>query len=120
MNLEDENDSPRGRIVLMRALVDGVVALDGPTVQTRIDRCLGCRACETACPSGVPYGQLLEATRATLREVRPTPFIGRQREVKQLSQLVLRLELALLDARYDAHPPDTGARNSTWSAAARG
>jgi glycolate oxidase iron-sulfur subunit len=77
VNLEDENDSPRGRIVLMRALVEGELALDDPSVQTHIDRCLGCRACETACPSGVPYGQLLEATRATLREVRPTPFIGR-------------------------------------------
>ena len=77
VNLEDENDSPRGRIVLMRALVEGDLALDDPSVHTHIDRCLGCRACETACPSGVPYGQLLEATRATLREVRPTPFIGR-------------------------------------------
>ncbi|HUQ80006.1 MAG TPA: heterodisulfide reductase-related iron-sulfur binding cluster [Gemmatimonadaceae bacterium] len=77
VNLEDENDSPRGRIVLMRSLVEGELALDDPSVQTHIDRCLGCRACETACPSGVPYGQLLEATRATLREVRPTPFLGR-------------------------------------------
>ena len=77
VTLEDENDSPRGRIVLMRALVEGEMALDDPIVQTHIDRCLGCRACETACPSGVPYGQLLEATRATLREVRPTPLIGR-------------------------------------------
>jgi glycolate oxidase iron-sulfur subunit len=77
VNLEDENDSPRGRIVLMRAVVEGELALDDPSVQTHIDRCLGCRACETACPSGVPYGQLLEATRATLRAVRPTPFIGR-------------------------------------------
>ena len=64
--LEDENDSPRGRIVLMRALVEGTLAVDDPDVRTHIDRCLGCRACETACPSGVPYGQLLEATRATL------------------------------------------------------
>ena len=77
VNLEDENDSPRGRIVLMRAVVEGELALDDPSVHTHIDRCLGCRACETACPSGVPYGQLLEATRATLREVRPTPLIGR-------------------------------------------
>ena len=77
VNLEDENDSPRGRIVLMRAVIEGELALDDPSVHTHIDRCLGCRACETACPSGVPYGQLLEATRATLREVRPTPFIGR-------------------------------------------
>ena len=77
VNLEDENDSPRGRIVLMRAAVEGEIPLDDPSLQTHIDRCLGCRACETACPSGVPYGQLLEATRATLREVRPTPLLGR-------------------------------------------
>jgi glycolate oxidase iron-sulfur subunit len=77
VNLEDENDSPRGRIVLMRSVVEGELALDDPSVQTHIDRCLGCRACETACPSGVPYGQLLEATRATLRSARPTPWLGR-------------------------------------------
>jgi glycolate oxidase iron-sulfur subunit len=61
----------------MRAAVEGEIPLDDPSLQTHIDRCLGCRACETACPSGVPYGQLLEATRATLREVRPTPLLGR-------------------------------------------
>ena len=77
VNLEDENDSPRGRIVLMRALVEGELPLDDASVRTHIDRCLGCRACETACPSGVPYGQLLEATRATLRTARPTPLLGR-------------------------------------------
>jgi glycolate oxidase iron-sulfur subunit len=75
--LEDENDSPRGRIVLMRGLLDGDVTLDDPVVQQHMDRCLGCRACETACPSGVPYGQLLEATRATMRAVNPPPFIAR-------------------------------------------
>jgi len=77
VNLEDENDSPRGRIVLMRAVVEGELPLDDASVQTHIDRCLGCRACETACPSGVPYGELLEATRATLRAARPTPLLGR-------------------------------------------
>ncbi|MDZ7631428.1 MAG: heterodisulfide reductase-related iron-sulfur binding cluster [Gemmatimonadaceae bacterium] len=75
--LEDENDSPRGRIVLMRGLLDGDVALDDPVVQQHMDRCLGCRACETACPSGVPYGQLLEATRATTRGSKAPPVIAR-------------------------------------------
>jgi glycolate oxidase iron-sulfur subunit len=75
--LEDENDSPRGRLVLMRGLLDGDVALDDPVVQQHMDRCLGCRACETACPSGVPYGQLLDATRATMRAVNPPPLIAR-------------------------------------------
>ena len=77
LNLEDENDSPRGRIFLMRSLLEGTVKPDDPSVQQHIDQCLGCRACEPVCPSGVPYGQLLEATRATLREYRPVPFLAR-------------------------------------------
>jgi len=75
--LNDENDSPRGRIVLMRALADGELAPDDPVVHEHIDRCLGCRGCESACPSGVPYGQLLEATRATLATRRPLPLVAR-------------------------------------------
>ena len=77
LNLEDENDSPRGRIFLMRSLLEGTVKPDDRSVQQHIDQCLGCRACEPVCPSGVPDGQLLEATRATLRESKPTPFIAR-------------------------------------------
>src|SRR6478672_11227189 len=77
LNLEDENDSPRGRIFLMRSLLEGTVRPDDPSVQQHIDQCLGCRACEPVCPSGVPYGQLLEATRATLRESRATPLVAR-------------------------------------------
>jgi glycolate oxidase subunit GlcD len=75
--LEDENDSPRGRIVLMRGMLDGDIALDDPDATTHLDRCLGCRACETACPSGVPYGHLLEATRATIAQARPLPWKAR-------------------------------------------
>ncbi|HUQ99457.1 MAG TPA: heterodisulfide reductase-related iron-sulfur binding cluster, partial [Gemmatimonadaceae bacterium] len=77
LNLEDENDSPRGRIFLMRSLLEGTVRPDDPSVHEHIDQCLGCRACEPVCPSGVPYGQLLEATRATLRQSRPVPHIAR-------------------------------------------
>ena len=77
LTLEDENDSPRGRIVLMHALVEGSLPVDDPDVRTHIDRCLGCRACETACPSGVPYGHLLEATRATLTAKQPNAPIAR-------------------------------------------
>lgn len=75
--LEDENDSPRGRIFLMRSLLEGTITPDDDSVQTHISRCLGCRACETACPSGVPYGHLLEATRATLTESRRNPLVAR-------------------------------------------
>ena len=58
----DENDSPRGRIYLMRALQDQRLSIAPATVR-HIDLCLGCRACEAVCPSGVHYGELLEATR---------------------------------------------------------
>jgi len=77
LTLEDENDSPRGRIVLMKSIVEGTLPVDDPDVRTHIDQCLGCRACETACPSGVPYGHLLEATRATLTARKPNPPIAR-------------------------------------------
>jgi glycolate oxidase iron-sulfur subunit len=61
--LGNENDSPRGRIYLMRGVVEGRVGL-GESFINHIDLCLGCRACESVCPSGVPYGHLLESARA--------------------------------------------------------
>jgi glycolate oxidase iron-sulfur subunit len=77
LTLEDENDSPRGRLVLMHGLVDGSLPVDDPDVRRHLDRCLGCRGCETACPSGVPYGHLLEAARATLAESQRPPLLAR-------------------------------------------
>jgi glycolate oxidase iron-sulfur subunit len=65
-----EMDSPRGRIALMRAAADGRIGLDG-AFQEHIDLCLGCRACETACPSGVQYGLLLETAKAALAGTTP-------------------------------------------------
>ena len=63
--LGEEMDSPRGRVYLMRAAAEDRIGLT-PTMARHLDLCLGCRACETACPSGVPFGQLLEATRGQL------------------------------------------------------
>jgi glycolate oxidase iron-sulfur subunit len=63
--LEEEMDSPRGRLYLMRAAAEGRTALT-PGMARHLDLCLGCRACETACPSGVPFGRLLETARAEL------------------------------------------------------
>jgi glycolate oxidase iron-sulfur subunit len=63
--LGQEMDSPRGRIYLMRAAAEGRIGLT-PVLARHLDLCLGCRGCETACPSGVPFGQLLEATRGQL------------------------------------------------------
>jgi glycolate oxidase iron-sulfur subunit len=57
-----EMDSPRGRIYLMKSLAEGRMALDDDAVR-HLDSCLGCRGCETACPSGVHYGRLLERAR---------------------------------------------------------
>ena len=63
--LGEEMDSPRGRIYLMRAVAEG--RLDVTETYTRhLDLCLGCRACETACPAGVPFGSLLETARAEI------------------------------------------------------
>lgn len=64
----NENDSPRGRIYLMRAVAEGRLELESPTLSRHIDLCLGCRACETACPAGVRYGHLLESTREAITE----------------------------------------------------
>lgn len=67
--LGNENDSPRGRIYLMRGVVEGKINI-GSSFISHIDLCLGCRACETACPSSVPYGHLLEAARAEVSEAK--------------------------------------------------
>ncbi len=69
----NEADSPRGRIYLMRQVIDGTLALDDD-VKRHLDLCLNCRACETACPSGVQYGKLIEPFRVFMDEAEP----GRQ------------------------------------------
>jgi glycolate oxidase iron-sulfur subunit len=63
--LSQEMDSPRGRIYMMRAGVEDRLEL-GPSMVAHFDTCLGCMACETACPSGVKYAPLVEQTRATI------------------------------------------------------
>ena len=62
--LGQEMDSPRGRIVLMKQVLEG--QLPAAAAQPHIDRCLGCLACEPACPSGVPYRDLISPYRATV------------------------------------------------------
>ncbi|SEP62035.1 glycolate oxidase iron-sulfur subunit [Ectothiorhodospira magna] len=61
----NEGDSPRGRITLMQGLMQGALK-DDATVRRHLEGCLGCRACETVCPSGVPFGDLMDATRRVL------------------------------------------------------
>jgi len=67
----NENDGPRGRLYLMRAVAEGRLEDTSGAFATHIDRCLGCRACEQVCPAGVEYGQLLEGSRAVLLESQP-------------------------------------------------
>jgi len=73
----DEADSPRGRIELMRALEQGELSAGDPFVVEHLDRCLGCRGCEPVCPSGVGYGQGLEAARELLARARRLPWTAR-------------------------------------------
>lgn len=70
-----ESASPRGRIAAMRAVQEGQATIDD-TFRTMMDECLACRACETACPSGVPFGRMIEAARAQIEPTRPIATRG--------------------------------------------
>jgi len=72
----EEMDSPRGRIYLMSAGLDGRAAMSEPFVR-HFDACLGCMGCVTACPSGVQYGPLIEATRAQIERRHTRSFADR-------------------------------------------
>jgi glycolate oxidase iron-sulfur subunit len=71
-----EMDSPRGRVYQMLRVHEGRAEIDD-SYESHIDLCLACRACETACPSGVPYGRLVEAARAEIEARRDRPFADR-------------------------------------------
>src|SRR6266851_678956 len=73
-----EMDSPRGRIYLMKALAEGQVELDDDAVR-HLDLCLECRGCETACPSGVHYGRLIEKARVYINRNYQRSFVERVR-----------------------------------------
>ncbi len=85
--LGDEADSPRGRIMLMKEVLEGT--LDPAVAAPHIDRCLGCVACQTHCPSGVPYGNLLSSyrSRESTRGTSPRSLANRVR--RQLASWTL-------------------------------
>lgn len=90
-----ETESPRGRIYLMTQWKRGTMAFDDNQVR-HIDLCLGCRTCEAVCPSGVPYGRIIEAGRADVEDARrPSPKRGTSRiALRQLLAHPKRLRLA--------------------------
>ncbi|MEO0756786.1 MAG: heterodisulfide reductase-related iron-sulfur binding cluster [Cyanobacteria bacterium J06648_16] len=91
-----ETDSPRGRIYLMDAINKGEAPLS-PTSVSHFDSCLGCLACTTACPSGVPYDQLISATRAQVQRnhARPWPEKALRRLIFSLFPYPDRIRLLL-------------------------
>ena len=86
----EEMDSPRGRIHLVNQILDGAGLT--PAAAQHFDRCLGCMACMTACPSGVQYDQLIEAARVWTEEARP-----------------------ILSAPADGNPPDRAVRAAIFA-----
>lgn len=73
--LGEEMDSPRGRIILMKSVLEGDLELE--EALPYLDRCLGCLACVTACPSGVPYGEMITPFKAYASEHRRRPLLDR-------------------------------------------
>lgn len=73
--LGEEMDSPRGRIVLMKDVLEGTLSVQ--EAAPYVDQCLGCQACVTACPSGVRYGELLTAYRAHVEPQHQRPLTER-------------------------------------------
>ncbi len=84
-----ETDSPRGRIYLMRALAEDRID-DVASIRPHLDQCLDCRACETACPSGVRYGQIIETVRSDLERRIPRKGLGARLRRFLLRQIVAR------------------------------
>jgi glycolate oxidase iron-sulfur subunit len=127
--LGDELDSPRGRIYLMKQLLEGEPVT--ARTQLHLDRCLGCRACESACPSGVSYGRLLDLGR-TLTEERVgraplaatkryllrkiVPHTGRARALLKVARAARPLLPSRLSSQVPELPQGGAADARRWPA----
>ena len=110
----EEMDSPRGRIYLMNAGLDGRTAMTAPFVR-HFDACLGCMACVTACPSGVQYAPLIEATRAQIERRHDRSLADRlfRAAIFAIFPYPARMRLALLPlALFGIRDSGLGIRDS--------
>src|SRR5215510_1043972 len=85
-----ESASPRGRIHLMKLVAKG--RMQPADIKAQLDFCLGCRACETACPAGVKFGRLLEAGREQTRRAQQLTWWQRRQQQLFYSGLLLHLK----------------------------
>ena len=99
-----EMDSPRGRIYLMKSLAEGRIELDDDAAR-HLDLCLGCRGCETACPSGVHYGRLIEGARSFVERNHRRSFADqlKRRAVSEIFPYPSRLRTLLAPLRLVDH-----------------
>ncbi len=106
LELGMETDSPRGRIALVEAMTSGRAA-PTPSLLGHLDLCLQCRACETACPSSVPYGRIIETARSQVMESGDAPRAWRLRAaaMRQLLPHPWRLRGALMALRLYRRSP---------------
>ncbi len=102
VELGDENDGPRGRIYLMRTVADGRIPAS-EVVRRHVGLCLDCRACESACPSGVQYGKIVEPFKVALAqsaEKADRPSLIQRIILEHLFPYANRVKLALEPARF--------------------
>src|SRR5439155_27214017 len=100
-----EMASPRGRIYLIKAVADGRIGMESEVFQEQMSLCLNCRACEAVCPSGVQYGQILEASRTQIEQARadgrlpPHPWLVKLMRGGAIGLMFKHLELFRLFSR---------------------
>ncbi len=107
-----EAESPRGRLTLMKAVNEGRVEMT-PTVTRHWDLCLQCRACEVACPSGVPYGRIMMATRAEMKTPVKRPMRERFARNMGFNRLLPKPKLMRTFGKMTRFYQRSGARTLT-------